>query len=253
MPSNKCLQGLLGLLTVALIIFVGAKARNAFEEYNYIGKIVRDRDMITIDGEGKITAKPDIAKVMLGVRSEGTGVKETQLANTKKMNEILSALKKLGVAEKDIQTAQYNIYPKQAWKDGTSRIVGYHVSQEVTVKIRDLDKIGDVLAQSGDLGANHIGGIQFTIDDPKRLQDQARVKAIEDSRTKAHELAKQLGQTIVRVVTFYENREGETRPYPAAVQLRSMGQQDAFAAPTPQIESGSLDVISRVSVTFEVR
>lgn len=251
MKENKYLQGAVGVLALALIVFVGFKARNAYREYNYIGKAVRDRDVITIDGEGKVTAKPDLARIDMGVQTDGANVGDTQRLNTKKMNDIIAALKGLKIASNDIQTTNYSIYPKYDYSNGKQNIVGYTVSQNVTVKVRNLDSIGDVLAKAGDLGANQVGGIQFTIDEPKALEQEARVKAIDDARKKAEDLAKQLGLTIIKVVSFSENRGGSPIPY--AYMDKAMGIGGGGAVPSPTIESGSLDVTSNVSVVFEVR
>lgn len=250
MKHSKLLQGIFAALGIVLILFVGAKARNAIEEYTYIGRAIRDRDTITITGEGKVTAKPDLARMDLGVQTDALTVSQAQRENTKKMNEILAALKQLGVKTEDMQTAHYSIFPKQEWKEGKSTIIGYTVAQNVSVKVRNLDHVGEVLAKAGELGANQVGGIQFTIDEPQKLQDNARGKAIEDARKKAHVLAKQLGLDIVKVVTFSEHAGSQplpiyTRAMPAAMLME--------AAPAPTIEPGSLDVTANLSVTFEVR
>ncbi len=252
MKENKFLQGVLGLLGLTLILFFGLKARNASQEYNYIGKAVRDRDTITIAGEGKVTAKPDLARIDLGVQTDEPTVSQAQAKNTKKMNEIIAALKRLGIKIEDMQTTGYAISPKQEWKDGRSYLIGYTVTQNVTVKVRNLDNVGNVFAQAGDLGANQIGGISFTIDDPASLKEEAREKAIEQARKKADALAKQLGLAIVKVVTFSESFGGYPQPIP--MFDRAMSAPMAMeAARAPSIESGSLDVTANVSVTFEVR
>jgi len=250
MPQpNRYLQGVIGLLAIALIVFVGFKARNAWEEYNYIGKAVRDRDTITISGEGKVTAKPDLVRISLGVQTDAATVKTAQTQNTDKMNAIIAALKDLGVESKDIQTSNYSVYPKIDWSNGRQNITGYTVSQNVEVKVRELDKAGDVLAKAGELGANQIGGLDFTIDDPTSLQDQARVKAIQDAQKKAKELADQIGLHIIKVVTFSESNY---TPQPVPMMAKSLD-MNAGAAAAPAIQAGSLDVTSDVSVTFEVR
>lgn len=251
MQPNKYLQVVLGLLAIATMVFVSLKARNAWEEYNYVGKAVRDRDTITISGEGKVTATPDLAQISLGVQTDGLTVKQVQTMNTQKMNAIIIAVKALGVADKDIQTSNYSIYPKIDWSTGKQIITGYSVTQNVTVKVRALDSVGDVLAKAGELGANQIGGINFTIDDPKALQSEARVKAIKDARDKAQQLADQIGLTLVKVVTFSESNGYVPPVYPMA--NKTMDSSAAQSAPSTSIEAGSLDVTSDVSVTFEVR
>ncbi|OGL74414.1 hypothetical protein A3E39_00890 [Candidatus Uhrbacteria bacterium RIFCSPHIGHO2_12_FULL_60_25] len=250
MNLPKSLVSLLSVLTVALTVFVGIKAWNGYAEHYRIGVAVRDRDTITVGGEGKVSTKPDIARVSLGVQSDASTVNAAQSDNTKKMNAIIDAVKVLGVAKEDITTENYNIYPRTEWKDGRSSIVGYTVSQNVSLKVRDLDKVGDVLAKAGELGANQVGGISFTIDEPKLLQDEARLKAIADARKKADVLVGQLGLTIVKVVTFSES--GGPTPPPMPYYAKSADMALEAAAP-PQIEPGQQDVVSNVSVTFEVR
>jgi uncharacterized protein len=249
--QNMLLKGVLGVLALALIIYIAAQTRNALESYNYIGKVVRDRDTITVSGEGKVNAKPDLVRLDLGVQTDANTVKEAQALNTKQMNAIVDALKSAGIASKDIQTSGYNIYPRIDWQTGKQVILGYSVSQNVSVKVRDLDKVGEILGRAGDLGANQVGGIQFTVDDPTKLEEEARAKAIDDARKKAEQLADQLGLRIVKVVTFSESGEYPT-PVPMYAKAMEAGARD-MAASAPSIESGSLDIVNHVNVTFEVR
>lgn len=251
MKDNKFLQGLIGLLAIALIVFVGLKARNAASEFNYIGKTLHDRDTFTVQGEGKVTAKPDLVRISLGVQTDALTVKQAQKTNTERMNAIVTALKTLGVADKDIQTANYSIYPRIDWKDNRQNIIGYTVTQNLDLKVRDLDKVGDVLSKVGELGANQVGGLNFTVDDPKALQDEARDKAIDDAKKKADVLASKLGLTVVKVVTFSESGYNPPTPYPMMKAESAMGM--GGGVPSPSIEAGSLDITQSVSVTFEVR
>lgn len=238
-----------GLLGVALIILVIAQTRNSFQQYNYIGKT--GRDTITIEGTGKVTAKPDVAEIALGVTTEGAAVKDIQEQNSKKMNAIIAAVKDLGVKSEDIQTQQYSVSPRYNWDNGKQTLLGYTITQQVSVKVRDLDKAGTVLAKAGELGANQMGSIQFVIDNPDALEAQARGKAIEDAKTKAEALAGQLGMTVVRVVSFSESGNGYFPPM-AAYSAGDMAMKTE-AVPVPQIEAGTNEVTSNVNVVFEVR
>ena len=253
MKLNKFFQGLLGVLALVLIIYVAALTRNAYQSFNTIGTISHERDTISVDGMGKVTASPDIAVVNLGVTSDGKTVKDVQTQNTKKMNEIIAALKTMDVDAKDIQTSNYSIYPKYDYANGRQDIIGYTVSQNVTVKVRNLDKTGDILSKAGELGMNQKSGVDFTIDDPKALQAQARDKAIDDAKQKAQVLVDKLGLTLVKVVTFTEGSQNAPVPLPM-MKSADMGiGGGGGSVPSPSIQSGSLDVISNVSVTFEVR
>ena len=247
--NNKFLLAAIGLVSLALIVFLGAETRNAWQNYYYIGK--SGRDTISIDGEGKVTAKPDVALVELGVITDAATVNLAQTQNTSKMNAVIDAVKVLGVEAKDIQTENYNIQPRYDYSTSKQTLIGYEVSQNVAVKVRNLDKVGDIIAKAGDLGANQVGGMSFTIDDPKALQEQAREKAIDDAKSKADLLAKKLGLQVVRVVSFTESSGNVTPPMPYYAMDKAM----AGAAPSvaPTVEAGSQDVISDVSVTFEIR
>lgn len=179
------------LLVLALIVFVVVLTVNKIKEYRYIGMSDQYPHTIVISGEGKVVAIPDIATINLGVTTEKKDVASAQKENTDKMNKLLAELKKLKIEDKDIQTTNYNIYPKYNWTEERGQeLTGYEVSQSVQVKIRDLDKIGETISQTTAVGANQIGGLSFTIDEPEVLKQQAREKALKNAKEKAEALAK---------------------------------------------------------------
>jgi uncharacterized protein YggE len=256
MPNSSSLQTdtvlrWVGVVVLAVLgLFLVAKTVNTFAERDYIGKAVRDRDLITVSGMGTVTSKPDLAKVDVGIFSDAQTVSAVQNDSTTKMNAMIDALKALGIKDADIQTSNYSLQPKIDWSDNKQRVIGYTLSQTVNVKVRDLAKVGDVIESATSHGANQIYGVQFTIDDPTSIQDEARLKAIKEAQKKADALADAVGLHIVKVVSFSE-AGGFEPPYPmqyAAGDLASAAKNVA-----PQIEAGSLDVKMNVSVTFEVR
>jgi hypothetical protein len=248
-PKGKTLNGLILAGALILVAYLGVQTWKGAAEIRQVGFEPRGRDTFTIEGEGKISAKPTLAEVDLGLFSEGRDVPVVQDANAKKVNAIIAALKQMGVADDDIQTSNYNIAPKFEYTEGVSNVVGYTVSQNLNVKVRDLDKVGAALSKAGELGANQVNGVRFTIDDPTVVQQQARTKAIEDAKNKAQELANAMGVKIVKIVTFSESSGGTTPPMFA---YRALDSAQA-AAPVPDIQTGSLDVQANVSVTFEIR
>jgi len=249
--ENQLFTGLLALLCVALIAFVGFKAWNARSEHDQIGHAPRSRDTITIDGEGKVTGKPTLAQVDLGMFMEGKDVPQLQNDNSQKVNAIIAAMKGLGIAEADLQTSNYTISPKFEYKDGVQNVIGYTISQNLSLKVRDLSKLSAVLAKAGQLGTNQVNGVSFTIDDPTELKQEARKKALQDARSKAQELADALGVTVEHVVTFSESSNPLMQPLPYMYKAEATGMGGGGSA--PEIQPGSLDVISHVSVTFEIR
>jgi uncharacterized protein YggE len=240
---------LAALVLAILAVFLVAKTINTFAERDYIGKAVIDRDIITVNGEGKVTATPDLALLNLGVYSDGATVAAVQQSNTAKMNAIIDAMKKAGIKDADIQTSNYSLQPKIDWSNDRQRVIGYTLSQTVSVKVRDLTRVGDVLDSATGLGANDVNGVQFTIDDPSSLQDEARIKAIKDATKKAEALADATGLHLVKVVSFSESTPGVPMPLMYDARASNLAPE---AAKT-QIEAGSLDVNTNVSVTFEVR
>ena len=236
---------------IILSLFFVFKIRNVAREYSYIGRAPLSQYTINISGDGKVSGVPDIAVLNLGVTSEATAVNSAQDSNTKKMNAIIKAVKDMSVDEKDIQTTNYSIYPKYSYdkEKGISNIVGFTVSQSVTVKVRKLDDVGSILAQAGNLGANQVGGIQFTIDNPDSLKEQARQKAIKDAKDKANTLAKELGVSLGRVVSFNEYSAGDA----IYAKAYSEGYGIGGGGATPDIQTGSLDVLVNVNIVFELK
>ena len=252
--QKMCILGILAaVFLIVLSVFFIFKTRNASREYGYIGRAPLNQYTVTIDAEGKVSGKPDVAVINLGVQSESATVKVAQGDNTKKMDNIIKAIKDNGVKDEDIQTTNYSIYPKYSYDQnrGTSNITGYTVSQSVTVKVRDLDKTGTILAKAGDLGANTVGGVQFTIDNPDALKAEARQKAIDNAKAKADELFKKLGVGAGRIVSFNEYSAGTGGPvyYKEAMGMGGAAMDSA----APSIQSGSLDVVVNVTLVFEIK
>ncbi|MEK9151816.1 MAG: SIMPL domain-containing protein, partial [Patescibacteria group bacterium] len=177
-------------------------------------------------------------------------VSAAQQENTRVMNDIIGRMKAAGVDKKDIQTTNYSVYPAYDYMDGKQRLRGYVVSQNVRVKVRNLDKVSDILGVAGRLGANQIGGVNFTIDDPEALRQQARVLALENAKDKAEALAAVVGAKIRRVVSFQENVGGVPQPI---YYGKAMGMgMAAEAAPAPTVEAGSSEIVVTADVTYEI-
>lgn len=247
--GKAIMKTLYGILLVYLIIYVGSLTRNNIKKFYYVGKMDRPQNTISVSGEGKVTAEPNIASVEVGLVTDKKDVAAAQKENTEKMNVLIAGIKALGIADADLQTSQYQIYPKYDYTNGKTTLSGYTVSQSVTVKIRDLSKISAVLAKTGESGANQVSGLQFTIDDPASLQDQARDKALTQAEEKARKLAQSLGVSLVRVVSFneYAPQGGPVPMYARGVE--GMGGGDAAA---PSIQPGSNDVKVQVNVVYEI-
>src|SRR4030042_2053575 len=165
--ENPLLTVLLAIFIIVLIVAIGLWGWNLSKQHYYIGKSTDIQRTISITGEGKITAIPDIALVSLGLTTEKKNISDAQSENSTTMNSLIEKLKGLDIAKEDIKTTNYSIYPAYDWTDGRQVLRGYTVSQDVQVKIRKTDQVDKVLLIAGDLKLNQIGGLTFDIDNPE--------------------------------------------------------------------------------------
>jgi uncharacterized protein YggE len=214
---------------------------------------------ITVTGTGKAQAAPTIAEISFTVEEKGTTGEEAQNLATKRTDAALAAVKKLGVADKDIKTTGYQVTPEYEAKacppgtfcpQTTGKIVGYHVSQSVSVKVRETGKAGEVLQALTVQGVQNISGPNFTVDDPSAVQAEARGKAITDAKEKAAVLAGQLGVHLGKVVGFSESTGGAVPMFDRAVGKSALMTADA---PAPTLPVGENETNASVTLIFEIR
>ena len=239
---------------VALVLgafFLAVLTRNSLKMYDYIGQTAESKHEIYITGEGKVTVKPDIAKISLGLTTKAQTVAEAQKQNTETMNTLTKTLKdEFKIKNEDIQTSNYSIYPDYVWFNNKQNLNGYVVSQNLDVKIRDLDKAGDVLARAGEAGLNQVGGLQFSVDDPEKSRIEARDKAIENAKEKAEALARVAGVKLGRVISVSESGD---QPQPP---IYGMGAGMMYAksdvSQSPSIEVGTNEIKVTVTIGYEI-
>lgn len=248
--GRKIMFTLLGILVAYAIVYLGTLIRNNLQEYHTIGYSDTLERTITLEAQGTSTITPDIAETTMGMRAEGDTVESAQEANTEVMNALIEGLEALGVESKDIQTANYNIYPKYTYTDDGRDLDGYEVSQSVSVTIRNIDSANDVLALAGEVGANSVSGLRFSVDDPDVYKESARNDALMKIREKVATLSETLGIDIVGIVTYNEYENGGAYPVYARAESYGLGGADTVA---PKIEPGTNEVNLNVSVTFEIR
>ena len=247
--GKKVLWTLCGIFVAYSIVFLGTLIRNNLKEFNHIGKSETKERTIVISGQGKVTAVPDIAMTTIGFQAEAKTVADAQMKNTEVMDSLIEKLKVLQINEKDIQTKNYNVYPMYDYLEEEGRVLrGYQVSQNVEVKIRDLTKANKVFALAGEVGANQVGGLNFTIDDRDEYIAQAREEAIENIGEKAQVLSNSLSIDFGDIVSYDEYEGG------GAVQQYKFYEDSAVAygGRGPNIEAGSMDVELQVSIVFEI-
>ncbi len=224
--------GILGFF-VANIIF-------KFKSLDYPKEII-------IGAEGRAFAKPDIALIKLGVTTESWEIKDVVKENTEKMNAILLEIKNLGIEEKDIQTTRYNLTPRYEWIENKRVFKGYVLEQEIRVKIRNFEKIGEVIEKATQKGANLIGDLSFEIDDPELVREKAREEAIKRAKAKAEKISALTGLRLKKLVNVYEDYS-----YPLARPEMIKG--DFGGLPTaPEIQPGEKEVTVRINLVYRVK
>lgn len=161
---------------------------------------------ITVVGEGKVKAQPDMAQANIGVEIIDPDVKQASDEAASTMEAVLAALKAQGVADSDVQTSYYNIWVERPYSpEGTpSTEAIYHVSNNVQVTLHDLSKVTTILGAAIEAGANTINSVTFNVADPTDLRSQARQQAVENAKANAEELATLNGVTLGEVVSVSE-------------------------------------------------
>src|SRR3989344_3425679 len=266
---NQKIKDALGVAIVIAVLLFGYAA------VKYVGTYARSSEggyrSFSVSGEGKVVAIPDVAQFSFTVLTEGgKDIGKLQTENTEKTNKAIAFLKSKGVDAKDIKTESYNVSPRyQYYNCGTpvfssgevqpcppASIVGYTITQSVAVKVRDFAKIGDIMAGVVDNGANQVGTLNFTIDDPTKVRSEARAEAIAKARESAKAVAKASGFSLGRLLFVDEYN------YPQAYSEHGKGGDSAMGmavssvaprTPSPAIEPGSKDVTVTVTLRYEIR
>lgn len=232
---------LFALLSVFLLALIVSEV---FE----IRDSLKVEETITFSGEGRAIGIPDVASVTLSVITEKMTAKEAMAKNAKSMNEVIKFVKESGVDEKDVKTQAYLLRPRYDFLEGERIFRGYELTSTLAVKIRDLAKISDIIDGAVSRGANQVGDIQFVIDEPEKLKEEARLKAIEKAKERAQSVAAATGLKLGKIVSFSETGVPPPPPGPLALELGRGGEGVA-----PEIEKGSLEIQVNVSLTFELK
>jgi uncharacterized protein YggE len=164
---------------------------------------------VSATGTGEAVGKPDVMVVSVGVSAQRESIAEAREAAATAQTAVIDALKRNGVADKDIQTVQFSVNPEYDFSGpgGPRQLVGYVVSNVVMAKVRDLEKAGTVIDQATAAGGNDavVQGLRFGIDDPTELQKQAREEAVKKAQEQAHQLADNAGAKLGRLLSISES------------------------------------------------
>lgn len=266
MENNKC--DCLGkfkepkfVLAFLGIIFLGAIV---------ILSILRERivnpeqNIVTVFGQGRASYQPDTAEVTVGVRVDRVFAAEDALNQLNdKIGRTIVAIKTLGIKEEDIKTESYTLSPQYDYREGTTSMAGYNADQHLIVKVKDMkenpDLVNNVISAAGGAGTNQILGVNFSVSNVNDLKQEARIKAIEDARGKAGALFKASGiKRAGKVVGWYENVLQSPDVYLNGYGTGGIGgasgaPESARSVPSPQVPSGTQEIVIEIGVNYEVK
>ena len=247
-------QTLGGLLVAFVALLIVQKAHDL--QTTFANQ--KPANTISVSGEGKVTATPDLATVSIGVLSQGSSAVDVKNQNNDKVNKVTAFIKQQGIDQADISTPQFSFYPTQDYNNGTPKITGYQGNQSVTVKVHGVDKdqtkLEAILDGAVNNGANQIDGVNLTVENPDALQQQAQQLAIANAKQKAQALAQTAGLSLGKVVNVSESSGGYPWPIPYAVNsAQGMAVAPGVKSVAPDIQNGSQEIDETMTVVFEVK
>jgi uncharacterized protein YggE len=203
---------------------------------------------LDVSAEGAVTRAPDIATLSAGVMTQSATAAAAMAENAKKMAAAVSALKRAGVADRDIRTSSLSLQPQYRYADNQPPVVtGYQASNQLTVTFRDIKQAGPILDALVAQGVNQISGPDFALEHPDAAMDEARIEAMQKARAKADLYAKAAGMRVKRIVAIGEG--GGYSPQPP----RPMVMMAARMKESTDLQPGEEKIGVTVNVTFELQ
>ncbi len=239
------------ILTAAFFLLMGGI--NKIKENHFIGKSPDFQPTIYVTGEGRVQAVPDVAKVTFGNTVTKPTAAEAQTENTKVMNNFIAAVKKSGIEEKDIKTANFNVYPEYNYINGRQEPRGFTVTQNIEVTVRDTNKTQELIQLAGTNSLNQVGGLTFTVDKPEKYIDEARSLATKQAKANAESIAKNAGFRLGRLTNYNENTNPGGYPMPMYASDKAVGIGGGPAVPTPEINPGTNEIYVQVNLNYEIQ
>ncbi len=204
------------------------------------------RPRITVTGEATVSVEPDIAQIRAGVTSDAKTAREAAEINAKAMTAVMAAVKNLGIGERDVQTSRYSIQPTyESGPQARNRLTGFQATNSVLIKVRQIDKIDDLIDTLIAAGANTMGGIELLVSEPSKHLDEARREAVADARRKAELYAGAAGVKLGAALEIVE--QSASVPFQPGLMARSA------AAPATPIAAGERTLRVTLGVSYEIR
>lgn len=247
-------------IIVGIVLVVGILSVAGFSRDRGSGSAIAQtggavQQSVNVSGEGRVSAKPDMAIVSAGVSARSSTVAEAMNLANQAIDKVRGSLQNNGIEERDIQTSSISISPQYSNRtaaDSQPQIVGYQASQQLQIKVRNINNVGKVIDDAAAAAGDQftLGGLQFTFADPTALQSQAREQAVAKARAKAEELARLGGLTLGAPIAMNEGAQPPTPLFTA----RGADMATASIAPAPTgVSTGELEVVVMVQVHYSAQ
>jgi uncharacterized protein YggE len=257
-PLPQIIMILVAVFIFVVIFYFLIAANAKLKETQYIGIGSQQNNTITVSKTGTVYAKPDLATVTVTVTTDAKTASDAINQNRDKSSAVITFLKAQSVQDKDIKTVGYNVYPKYEY-GGTvvessiypsvrnPKLVGYTATESLQVKIRQMDKIGDITTGAVTAGASNVSSLAFTVENIDTVKAQARNQAIADAKAEAQSIASNLGVKLGRIVGF---NESQYNPIYYADMAKSSGTGIAPAA--EPVATGENKINDTVTIIYEI-
>lgn len=237
-------------LLLGTALAAGVPAMTAAAQVPAAASATSDGTLLSVSAQAEATRVPDVASISSGVVTQAADANAALRANADRMTKVMAAIKAAGVAERDIQTTGINVNPQYRYEDNQPpAITGYQASNTVSVKVRDIRKLGDVLDALVAAGANQINGPSFEIDQPESAYDEARQAALKKAQQRAELYASSLGMKVRRIVSISEG--GGFQPPMPRMRAMAMDSVQATGARTG-VSPGESTLTASLDVVFEL-
>jgi len=228
-------------LLLALSLALGAPM--TAHAQNVPATVAADATLLNISAQAQAHRVPDVATLSAGVVTQAADGNGAMRDNAVQMDKVMAAVKAAGIAERDIQTSGINLSPQYRYAENEApKIIGYQASNTVSLKVRDITRLGKVLDSLAAQGANQINGPSFEIDQPEPVYDEARLAALKKAQARAETYAKSLGLRVRRIVSISEGNGGGFAPMPMPMMARA-AKADTAVSPGETTLSVNLDVV----------
>lgn len=247
--------GVLSIIFILVLIgYYSASTTEKMKQADYIGK---DNNVIAVSKKGTVYAVPNLVKVSFSIITEEKKVGDALKGNSEKSSAVIETLKFQGVGESDIKTTYFNVYPLYEWRKvdssdiystGTRVLVGYEARQTIEAKIRNVEKVSDIIEACVDAGANEVSDLSFVVENEDSFKTQARTKAIIDAKNEASQIAQTLGVKLGDIVSFTESTY-VPYDYLKATSSSAAGLGSAESS----IATGENKIEVTVNISFEIK